>query len=193
MTSLRECPPPNAARSSRSSSTEALEGLDVPAYRQGLLAATPELPDDPTDEQVDAWIELGELVQDPALRAGLRPYGRATPPSTPRASTTTATVREVEQPHRRLGAAGGRRRCEEGIAADSPAAEPVVAAIVAAWAPLQPPMDEAALTDGAQARALLLEQLEMPPSQRHVERYWQLLCVINGCPYAPAWPRRATG
>ncbi|MEU8893987.1 TIGR03086 family metal-binding protein [Streptomyces sp. NPDC048442] len=56
--------------------TGALGGLDVPAYRRGLPAAAPDLPADPTDEQVDAWLELGELVRGPALRAGLRRMAR---------------------------------------------------------------------------------------------------------------------
>lgn len=56
--------------------TETLQDLDVPTYRHGLLAATPELPADPTDEQVDAWIELSELVADPALRSGMRRMAR---------------------------------------------------------------------------------------------------------------------
>jgi uncharacterized protein (TIGR03086 family) len=163
--------------------TDALEGLDVPAYRQSLLAATPELPDDPTDEQVDAWIELGELVQDPALRTGLNRMARYAAEHHTGEHDDSA-VRDVE----RLTDDWVRRvetAREEGIAADSPAAEPVVAAIVAVWAPLQPPMDEAALTDGARARTLLLEQLEVA-SQRHVERYWQLLCIINGLPVRPS-------
>ena len=31
-----------------------------------------ELPEDPTTEQVEAWVELAELVSDPALRARVR-------------------------------------------------------------------------------------------------------------------------
>jgi hypothetical protein len=32
----------------------------------------PELSDDPTPEQVDAWVELAELVQDPDFKASVR-------------------------------------------------------------------------------------------------------------------------
>ena len=32
----------------------------------------PELPENPEPEQVDAWIELAELVQDPSLVASIR-------------------------------------------------------------------------------------------------------------------------
>jgi len=32
----------------------------------------PELPDDPSPEQVDAWVELAGLVQDPDFKASVR-------------------------------------------------------------------------------------------------------------------------
>ena len=37
-----------------------------------LRSAMPELPDDPSPEQVDAWVELAELVQDPDFKASVR-------------------------------------------------------------------------------------------------------------------------
>ncbi|AWS47707.1 MerR family transcriptional regulator [Streptosporangium sp. 'caverna'] len=40
--------------------------------RAQLRDTAPNLPDDPTSEQVDAWIELAELVQDPGFRQGVR-------------------------------------------------------------------------------------------------------------------------
>ncbi|MDT5036115.1 MAG: hypothetical protein QOE03_1300, partial [Micromonosporaceae bacterium] len=45
-------------------------------FQQRMRSATPQLPDDPTDEQVDAWIELAELIADPGLRERLREMGR---------------------------------------------------------------------------------------------------------------------
>lgn len=52
---------------------EAFEGLDVgPEFVAKMRGAMPELPDDPTPEQADAWVELAELVQDPDFRAGIR-------------------------------------------------------------------------------------------------------------------------
>jgi len=51
--------------------------LDSVLSRTPPLAAlrrtmTPELPDDPSTEQVDAWVELAELTQDPDFRATVR-------------------------------------------------------------------------------------------------------------------------
>jgi hypothetical protein len=37
-----------------------------------LRSAMPELSDDPTPEQVDAWVELAQLVQDPDFKASVR-------------------------------------------------------------------------------------------------------------------------
>lgn len=52
---------------------QVFDGLDVgPEFLAGLRAAVPRLPDDPTAEQVDAWVELAELVQDADFRAGVR-------------------------------------------------------------------------------------------------------------------------
>ncbi len=50
---------------------EVFEGLDTadPDIRTRLRFATADLPDDPTPEQVDAWVELAELIQDPEFRA----------------------------------------------------------------------------------------------------------------------------
>lgn len=163
--------------------TGTLGELDVPTYRRGLLAATPELPADPTDEQVDAWLELGELVKDPALRAGMRRMARYAADHHP-GEHDEGALREAERVTddwlRRVASAR-----KEGIAPDSPAADPVVAAIVAAWIPTQPATAGRTIVDDTQGRRLLLEQLEVA-SDPHVERYWQLLCIINGRPARPS-------
>ncbi|MDI3406953.1 TIGR03086 family metal-binding protein [Streptomyces cavernicola] len=163
--------------------TDTLGELDVPTYRRGLLAATPDLPADPTDEQVDAWLELGELVRNPALRASVRRMARYAAEHHPGEHDDSA-LRDAEQVTddwlRRVEAATA-----QGIAPDSPAADPVVAAVVATWIPSQPAPDGTALVDDARARGLLLEQLEVASDTR-MERYWQLLCVINGLPVRPS-------
>ncbi|MFJ5999054.1 MerR family transcriptional regulator [Streptomyces sp. NPDC092370] len=54
---------------------EVFGGLDIePRLRDRIRAVSIELPDDPTPDQVDAWIELAELVQDPGFRARLRAW-----------------------------------------------------------------------------------------------------------------------
>ncbi|MGW7283404.1 helix-turn-helix domain-containing protein [Streptomyces sp. NPDC054844] len=53
---------------------EVFEGVDTadPDIRTRLRFAAADLPDDPTPEQVDAWVELAELIQDPEFRATMR-------------------------------------------------------------------------------------------------------------------------
>lgn len=53
---------------------ETFDGLDTadPDIRTRLRFGVPDLPDDPTTEQVDAWVELAELLQDAGFRARMR-------------------------------------------------------------------------------------------------------------------------
>ncbi|GLX51782.1 MerR family transcriptional regulator [Streptomyces hygroscopicus subsp. hygroscopicus] len=53
---------------------ETLEGLDAvdPEVQERMRATTVDLADDPTPEQVDAWVELAEMLQDPDFRAQMR-------------------------------------------------------------------------------------------------------------------------
>jgi DNA-binding transcriptional MerR regulator len=54
---------------------EVFGGLDVdPRLHDRMRSYSIELPDDPTPDQVDAWIELAELVRDPGFRARLRTW-----------------------------------------------------------------------------------------------------------------------
>jgi DNA-binding transcriptional MerR regulator len=42
-------------------------------WKQGMVeASAPRMPDEPTKEQLDAWIELSEMVQDPSFIASMR-------------------------------------------------------------------------------------------------------------------------
>ncbi|HZD38549.1 MAG TPA: MerR family transcriptional regulator, partial [Actinomycetes bacterium] len=51
---------------------EVFSGLGADAGLVAHLRQAPDLPEDPTPEQVDAWIELAELVSDPAFRRRIR-------------------------------------------------------------------------------------------------------------------------
>ncbi|MFD6341332.1 TIGR03086 family metal-binding protein [Streptomyces sp. NPDC060131] len=205
---------------------EALGDVGTSSFGRGLLAAMPELPADPTAEQVDAWCELSALVRDPALAAALRrmaEYAARYAPadaSTAHAPTagngaedghgtgtgtgagagsqaqngsqdgdgSQAEDRSQAEAAERLTDAWVRRvsaAMDGGLAPDSPAADAVVTAVVAEWLPLQSGTPGAPDRDGPAARARLLEQLEMAADAR-AERYWQLVCVINGLPVRPS-------
>ncbi|MFD5398221.1 TIGR03086 family metal-binding protein [Streptomyces sp. NPDC127097] len=169
---------------------DALDGVDAPAYRRGLLAATPDLPDDPAPEQIGAWLELAALVREPELRAALRRLAEYS------ARTAGAVGEAPAQEQAAIGVAElmrtrGEAAVAAGIAPDSPAAEPVIAELVAAWLPTQTGTADPPAEDGPAARARLLEQLETA-AEPVVERYWQLLCTVTGRPAPPRWDTAGT-
>ena len=139
----------------------AFAGTDPEAPGAGIAGAMrtlpPELPDDPTTEQVEAWVELAELVSDPDFRARVREMavtgsaGGGQPPVDP------ALVAE------HAGAA-----LAAGVAPGSAEGQAALARIVG------PDLlaDPAARTE----TAATIETF----SDRRVERYWALLGVLNG-------------
>ncbi|MGX1761771.1 TIGR03086 family metal-binding protein [Streptomyces lydicus] len=198
---------------------DALDGVHAPAYRSGLLAAVPDLPDDPTPEQIDAWTALTALVRGSELRAALRrlaEYSARTGPaaSEPRAASGAHTAGETtpaasqqatpeqaaqEQATQQEAAVRvaelmrlrGEEAVTAGIAPDSPAAEPFLTELIAAWLPTQAGTADPPDGDGPQARGRLLEQVETA-AEPAVERYWQLLCTVTGRPAPPRWDLAGT-
>ncbi|MFJ5263437.1 TIGR03086 family metal-binding protein [Streptomyces sp. NPDC088387] len=162
--------------------TNTLGDLEVPHFREGLLSAGADLPDDPTDEQVEAWLELGELLAGEELRPAMRriaEYG-ARHAQGAQDSATAEEMRALTD----AWTARVRTAMRAGTAADSPAADQVVADIVAAWLPSRANITPAVTSDGAAARERLRDQLTAA-AEPAVERFWQLLCVLGGHP-APA-------
>ncbi|GAA3076638.1 MerR family transcriptional regulator [Streptosporangium carneum] len=149
----------------------AFGGLDADHGFTGIARSmTPELPDDPEAEQVEAWVELAELSQDPDFRAGFR------------------RMAEQHAADRALGGTTGPRRDAAAVVRDrvgpavatgvdplSPQADPVVAAVTAEYAHLS------GLPDDVDLRRRLLARLETANDPRR-ERYLRLLAVINGWP-----------
>lgn len=131
---------------------------------------TPELPDNPTDDQVRAWVELAELSLDPDFRASLRrltedhvadlPDGTPTPPR----PGMVAVARDLVRP---------AMTC--GISPDSPQADPVVAALTAHCALAHGRPDDADL------HRWLLRRLEAA-SDPDRDEYLRLLALINDWP-----------
>ncbi|MFC4007284.1 MerR family transcriptional regulator [Nonomuraea purpurea] len=139
------------------------DGLD--ADLGGVAGSlTPELPDDPEPEQVEAWVELAELAQDPGFRARVRGM----------AERLAADARRRTLP-RRDPVALVRDEAGPAVAAGvdpaSPRADEVVAAVTAAYA------RDRGLTEAAGLRAAL-EGADDP----RWDRYLESLAVINGWP-----------
>ena len=139
-------------------------GTDPDAPGAGIAGAMrtlpAELPEDPSTEQVEAWVELGELVSDPSFRARAREMavaGSDGPPA-PQGYDPAEVLEHAGRAH------------ASGVDPASPEAGAVVARLVADG------VDRTALADTIATF-----------SDRRVERYWELLGVLNG--WDP-WPSR---
>ena len=139
---------------------------DQPTYPGVIVSMTPELPDEPSTEQIEAWLELAELSRDPTFRASMRRLTRQhfadhDVPGLPRPDAV-AVVRD--------GVAGA---LAAGVDPTGPEAEAVVAAVTSRYARLHD------LPDDADLRRRLLNRLALASDSRR-DRYLDLLSVING-------------
>ncbi|WP_433613485.1 MerR family transcriptional regulator [Dactylosporangium sp. CA-139114] len=149
---------------------------DSPESREftaGLRSVSADLPDEPTDEQVDAWIELAEMLRAPDLRERLREMGRRSfaPDARRIVPTDPAGLQWFI-----------------GLVADAqdrgtPSPEATVDEVMARWAAASGRTDDVAL------RREVADAIELSIEPR-AERYWQLMAVINGWPPVPATMHR---
>ena len=120
------CPTTSASGSSPTSSTRpSPASTSSPASRPGCARAAPELPDDPTPEQVDAWIELAELVQDAGFRATIRRMSEQ--------QSASRQAGEAPAGHARRGRRSWPRRPAPQLAPASAEAQAIVAEILPAF------------------------------------------------------------
>ncbi|MDQ0758004.1 hypothetical protein QFZ32_009028 [Streptomyces canus] len=144
-----------------------LDAVFVAPDSEGIRSSmTPELPDRPTEEQLQAWVELAELTLDPDFRTGLRRTVEAhrSDAATPPRPDVVALARVHAEP-----------ALESGIAPESPEADPLVTALCAHCARALDRSDDTAL------HRHLLNRLETAHDP-HRDRYLELLAVINACP-----------
>lgn len=126
----------------------------------GAMRALPaELPDDPSDAEVDAWVELAGLVADPAFRERVREMALAGAAGEPGPQLAPAVIETA------------REALAAGVAPESPQAQAVLDRTMAP-----------ALT--GPERAALADRLATF-TDRRVERYWQLVGILNGRPPFP--------
>ncbi|WP_405147328.1 MerR family transcriptional regulator [Nocardia salmonicida] len=144
-----------------------------PAMVELVRASVPDLPDDPTPDQLAAWMELAELVQDNDFRDAVRRMAdyqareRA-------AGDTTGLHHDLTEAVRTLVADA----IATGISPEPPAATPIVEALTTRYATTFNRPDDNAL------RAWILERLEVADDPR-VQRYWRLLATVNAWPEQP--------
>jgi DNA-binding transcriptional MerR regulator len=138
---------------------ELFHGLDSvdPAIEERMRSIAGDLPEEPTPEQVDAWVELAEMVQDPEFRAQMRQVVEFNAADQGRSA---AAGRSTWFPMRlvQLGAEARSR----GIAPESPEAEVIVREV---------------LGDGDLAAAL--ERMQSASNDR-LARYRELLSTVKG-------------
>ncbi|MEU4774985.1 MerR family transcriptional regulator [Micromonospora sp. NPDC023644] len=139
-------------------------GPDGDGLARAMRTLPADLPDEPTDEEVDAWVELAGLVADPDFRRRVRAMAVAGAAGT--APSPPVAMHSIEPARAALAA---------GVAPDSERARAVLDELVD---PGRSRDERLALADGMAAF-----------TDRQVERYWQLIGVLNQRPpFPPAVP-----
>jgi DNA-binding transcriptional MerR regulator len=138
---------------------ELFHGLDSvdPAIEERMRSIAVDLPEEPTPEQVDAWVELAEMVQDPEFRAQMRKVVEFNAADQDHAA---AAGRSVWFPMRMLQL--GTEARARGIAPGSPEAEAILREV---------------LGDGD--LAAVLERMESASNER-LARYRELVSTVKG-------------
>jgi DNA-binding transcriptional MerR regulator len=144
---------------------EAFQGLEPSPALARRWNAAPNLPDDPSPEQVDAWVEIAELVSTPDFRQRIRQIGGI-----------GTRISASEGLHDWLGWAE-----ENAVAAVLRGCRPdsTDAARIVDW------ILEPAVGTDLISREGLIADLEVFTDPR-IERYWQLTATINGWPPFPS-------
>ncbi|WP_035796854.1 helix-turn-helix domain-containing protein [Kitasatospora mediocidica] len=144
-----------------------------PAAVAMVRVAIPDLPDDPSSEQVAAWVELAELVGDEDFRAlmrrtaGCQAAGRTPDIESAAGEELMAFTRQRVSEAR-----------ESGIDPLDDRAAPVVDDLVHRFA------EAFARTPDTEFRAWMAQQFEAAHPPR-VDRYWRLVWIVNGWQVVP--------
>ncbi|MGW0759954.1 helix-turn-helix domain-containing protein [Streptomyces sp. NPDC002814] len=144
---------------------ETFGGLDTadPDIRTRMRFGLSDLPEDPTPEQVDAWVEMAELMQDLGFRARMRKMiefnAADRGPDVPAGTSLWFMSRLVQLAGEAL---------EQGVTPESPEAEAVLSGLL-----------------GDADRAAVLDRME---SAAHVEvaRFRELTALVRGTEPLPA-------
>ncbi|MEE2037547.1 MerR family transcriptional regulator [Nocardiopsis sp. CT-R113] len=164
--------------------------LDVPPeFVERLRQLRPHLPEDPTAAQLEAWIELADLVQDRKFRGAVHAYLQDTYTTSPGRLFAATPVQEFIYET-------GMSIMEDIIAvyrsgspADSPRAQEAVVRLAQASAALGGDQATAGFRDGL--ASYLTEMITLMDEEDPVEdpwfdsthgRYMSLVAVINGSP-----------
>lgn len=157
---------------------EVTEGLDVDSeFYARMRGCKPDLPDDPTPEQLEAWIEFAELVRDPGFRRLIRGMGERQAEILRDNDGSMDALSKAQAEHWTNWTGQARKALDEGHAPDS-----------AAGRKLADEITRAGTADGEADTPALRRSLAdriADGTDRRAERYWQLLGIINGWPPIP--------
>jgi hypothetical protein len=173
------------------------DGLDVhPGYAERLHSLRPRLPEEPSTEQLEAWIALAEIVRDEEFRTALRDFFHHTfGTAQGRLMTSPEMTARVER-HRKLLLAA-RAAQQAGAPADAPEARDLAEQVAAHSAELV-----AAMTgehDIDRARRTLVEfdrndreawRPAKAPGLKPLTKYHSLVATVNGTPVPAPDPDR---
>ncbi|MFD7912375.1 MerR family transcriptional regulator [Streptomyces sp. NPDC059752] len=144
-----------------------------PEFETLMRSVTPELPDDPTPEQVEAWVELADLCQNEDFRGALRRMAEEQAEEPDRQGVGTL--------HDALNRAM-RERMAEAVSAGLVPASAGGVFLSDSLGGLYAHAFECA--DEGDLCRWLLARLRTT-CDPHAERYWRLLAVVNGWPASP--------
>ncbi|MEU3168475.1 MerR family transcriptional regulator [Streptosporangium sp. NPDC006930] len=167
------------------------EGLDVPSgFVERLRTMRPILPEDPSAAQLEAWIELADLLRGEEFRDAVRSYLRDTYGTFPGRRMAAAPVWDFIHEE---GAKVGEEIVEayrSGLPADSPRARELVVRMANASAEAVGGQATAESRERLATAFLLVERIQRENSDKEARydathgRYLSLVAVINGTPPA---------
>ncbi|GAA3419674.1 helix-turn-helix domain-containing protein [Streptosporangium vulgare] len=167
------------------------EDLDVPpGFVERLRTMRPSLPEDPTAAQLEAWIELADLLRGEEFRGAVRSYLRDTYGTFPGRRMAAAPVWDFIHEE---GAKVGEEIVEayrSGLPAASPRAQELVVRMANASAEAVGGQATAESRERLATAFLLVEEIQREDSHEEARydathgRYLSLVAVINGTPPA---------
>lgn len=166
------------------------EGLDVhPGYVRRLHNRRPHLPEQPSTEQLEAWIELADLVRDEQFRTALRQFlRRAFGTERGRLMATPEMVARAERHGRLMREA--RAAQQAGVPADSPQARDISERVAADRAEFAAAMTGELDVDRARRGIVEFDSDGMAARWQAISssglnlltRYLALVATVNGTP-----------
>ncbi|MDQ0828376.1 DNA-binding transcriptional MerR regulator [Streptomyces achromogenes] len=144
-----------------------------PAAVAMVRAATPDLPDDPSSEQIAAWVELAGLVGDEDFRARMRRMAMWQAAGHPLDIESEAGEELMKCTRQKVAEV-----MESGIDPLSNRAAPVIDDLVHRFA------EVFARTPDTEFRDWMAQRFEEAHDPR-VDRYWRLVWIVNGWQVVP--------